>query len=75
MSTKKLNIAAMKLPPRHRAKLAEQLLASLDDDAQRNADTEWAREAEERIDAFDSEKIRSRSVGKVISNLKRRKRR
>jgi putative addiction module component (TIGR02574 family) len=75
MSNKELNLAAMKLPPKRRAMLAEQLLASLDDETQRAIDAEWATEGEARIDAFDAGKIRSKSFAKVLSRLNRRKKR
>ncbi|MET0502840.1 MAG: addiction module protein, partial [Candidatus Binatia bacterium] len=42
---------ALSLPPRSRAKLAEQLLESLDDPKQKEIDRLWADEVEDRIDA------------------------
>jgi len=51
--------AALKLPPRSRARLAGQLLASIEDEAQKRIDRLWAREAEARIDAFDAGSVKS----------------
>jgi putative addiction module component (TIGR02574 family) len=50
---------AMALPPKSKAKLAEMLLASLDDAEQREIDAAWAKEAEDRIDAFEAGKARA----------------
>ena len=44
---------ALSLPPRSRAKLAEQLLKSLDDPKQKETDCLWADEAGDRIDAYE----------------------
>jgi putative addiction module component (TIGR02574 family) len=44
---------ALLLPPRSRAKLAEQLLESLDDPKQKEIDRLWADEVENRIDAYE----------------------
>lgn len=44
---------ALSLPPRSRAKLAEQLLESLDDPKQKEIDRFWADEVEDRIDAYE----------------------
>jgi hypothetical protein len=43
---------AMRLPPRERALLADALLGSLDDEATREIQTAWAREAADRLEAF-----------------------
>jgi putative addiction module component (TIGR02574 family) len=75
MSEKELSIAALKLPPKRRAKLADQLLASLESDASETIDEAWAKEVEARIDAFDAGKIRSRSVVAALRSLKRRAKR
>ena len=75
MSHKELSTAAMKLSPKRRAILAEQLLTSLDSDAQRKIDAEWGAEAEARIDAFEAGKVRSRPVAKIVARLKNRTKR
>jgi putative addiction module component (TIGR02574 family) len=75
MSDRKLNLEALKLSPRRRAKLAERLLASLDDDAQRSIDVAWAKEAESRIDSLDKGTARSKPLSRVLRGLKQRARR
>jgi hypothetical protein len=51
--------AALKLPPRSRARLAGQLLSSIENETQKRIDRLWAREAEARIDAFDAGSMKS----------------
>ena len=43
---------AMRLPPRERALLADALLGSLDDEATRDIQAAWAKEAVDRLEAF-----------------------
>jgi|HubBroStandDraft_2_1064218.scaffolds.fasta_scaffold1809411_2 putative addiction module component (TIGR02574 family) len=75
MSGKELSTAALRLPPKQRAKLAEELLASLNQDSSEAIDAEWAKEIEARIDAFDSGKMKARPLASVLRSLKRRKKR
>ncbi len=48
---------ALNLPPRERAELIEKLLSSFDHKNPKEIDALWARESEDRIDAFNSGKI------------------
>ncbi|MHB8519609.1 MAG: addiction module protein [Limisphaerales bacterium] len=66
--------AALALPPGSRARLAEKLLASLDQPGQKDVDALRAREAEDRIDAFDAGQLRAISGASVFRALKSRKR-
>jgi putative addiction module component (TIGR02574 family) len=66
---------ALSLPPRSRAKLAEQLLESLDDPKQREIDRLWADEAEERIDAYERGELKAIPGQEVFRRLKPRKKR
>ncbi len=75
MSTKELKAAAMKLPPKKRVQLAEQLLASIDAEIQRKIDAEWAAEVEDRIDALDAGEMRSEPSSKVVKRIRNRLRR
>lgn len=50
---------ALSLPPAERAEIAERLMSSLDPPAQETIDALWAKEAEERLDAFDRGEIRA----------------
>jgi len=58
--------AALKLPPRSRARLAGQLLASIAGQAQKRIDRLWAREAEARIDAYDAGRMKSIPAAEVL---------
>jgi putative addiction module component (TIGR02574 family) len=73
MTTAKLAKEALSLPPRLRAKLAEKLLESLDDSAQKEINALWAKEAESRIDAFEQGKLKAISGRAVFRKLKARK--
>ena len=67
--------AALSLPPRSRAKHAEQLLESLDDPKQKEIDRLWADEVEERIDADEGGELRAIPGQEVFRRLKLRKKR
>jgi putative addiction module component (TIGR02574 family) len=66
---------ALSLPPRSRAKLAEQLLESLDDPKQGEIDRLWADEAEERIDAYERGELKAIPGQEVFRRLEPRKKR
>ena len=72
MANAKLVKTALALPARTRARLAEKLLASLDDPRQPEIDALWAEEAEDRITAFESGKIRAVPGEQAFRSLKRR---
>ncbi len=65
---------ALSLPPVERAELADRLLASFDSLSQRRIDELWAREAEDRLDAFERGEINAVSVKEAFdptSDMKR----
>lgn len=66
---------ALSLPPRSRAKLAEQLLESLDEPKQKKIDRLWADEVEDRIDAYERGELRAIPGQEVFRRLKPRKKR
>jgi putative addiction module component (TIGR02574 family) len=66
---------ALSLPPRSRAKLAEQLLESLDDPKQKEMDRLWADEVEDRIDAYERGELKAIPGQQVFRRLKPRKKR
>ncbi len=72
--TAKVTKVALKLPPRSRAKLAEQLLRSLDDPNQKEIDSLWANEAEARVDAFERGEMKTIPAREVFRKLRARKR-
>jgi putative addiction module component (TIGR02574 family) len=65
---------ALALPPRSRAKLAEQLLQSLDAPNQKEIDSLWADEAEARVDAYERGEMKAVSAREVFRKLRMRKR-
>ena len=57
---------AMKLSARERARLAERLISSLDDNAEEDAEAVWIREGERRLDELRSGKVKGRSAAGVF---------
>jgi len=57
---------ALKLSPRERARLAERLILSLDDEVDSNAEKLWVREAERRLDELRAGEVKGRSAGSVF---------
>ena len=57
---------ALKLSPRERARLAERLIASLDDQVDADAEAAWIREAERRLDELRTGKVKGRSAASVF---------
>ena len=55
-----------------RAKLIEALFSSFDIEKQNHVDTLWAKEAESRIEAYDSSKISAASAEDVFDRMSRR---
>ncbi len=60
----------MRLPTRDRALLADALLGSLDDDAVREVECSWAREAESRHEAFRRGEISALDGPAVLRELR-----
>lgn len=65
---------ALSLPEETRAELADRLLQSLDEADQGEIDALWAREAEDRIAAFDRGEVSAIPGDEVFSSLKFRRR-
>ena len=64
---------ALLLPPKSRAELAEKLLKSLDDPRQTEIDKLWAKEAEDRIDAYEKGELKTIPGKEVFRRLRPRK--
>jgi putative addiction module component (TIGR02574 family) len=64
---------ALALPPSERAEVVERLLASLDGPTDPRIDELWAREAEERLDAFERGEIAAAPAEDVFRALKKAK--
>ena len=62
---------AIHLPPVERAELIEQILSSFDFPARDKIDTLWAKEAEDRIDAYDQGKIKAIPASQVFEKINR----
>lgn len=68
---KEIIAAALKLPASERAVLADELLHSLDK-ADPEIDALWAKEAEERLAAYDRGEIEALDADKVLADLRER---
>jgi len=55
-----------------RAELVEQILASFEFPARKDIDAAWAREAEDRIDAFERGEIGSSPASRVFKEIDQR---
>ncbi len=64
---------AVRLPPVDRAELVEQILSSFDRPSREEIDALWAKEAEDRIDAYDQGKIKAIPVSQVFEKINRQK--
>jgi putative addiction module component (TIGR02574 family) len=60
---------ALELPPVERAELVEEIIASFDLPANADIDALWARESEDRLDAYDRSSLKARSAGKVFESI------
>jgi len=65
---------ALDLPPVDRAELVEQILASFEFPARREIDAAWAKEAEDRIDAYERGQIESVPAEEVFKEIDRQAR-
>jgi putative addiction module component (TIGR02574 family) len=69
--TEKVLSKALELSPIERAELVEQILSSFEFVSRKSMDELWAREAEERIDAYDAGKIKSSPADDVFKKIGR----
>jgi putative addiction module component (TIGR02574 family) len=65
---------ALDLPPIDRAELVEQILASFEFPARQDIDAAWAREVEDRVDAYERGEIASSPAGEVFKEIERQTR-
>ena len=68
-STDNIFKEALKLKPSDKAQLIDKLISSLDN-SDREIDRLWAKEAENRIDAYDLGKIKAISLEKVLGKYR-----
>jgi len=64
---------ALRLPPTKRADLVEKLLSSFEFSSRKKIDALWAKEAENRIDAFERGKISATSAEEVFAKIEKHK--
>jgi putative addiction module component len=67
MRTEELEVEALKLPPKDRARLAEKLLHSLETLSDEENARLWAEEAQRRDDAWERESFRQASRRRCVS--------
>ena len=60
---------ALNLSAKEKAELIDKLLSSMDE-PDKNIDDLWAKEAEDRIDAYDQGKIKSVTLNEVLAKYK-----
>jgi putative addiction module component (TIGR02574 family) len=63
---RQLESKALKLPTRERARLAERLILSLDEETDPDAEKFWAEEAERRLEELRSGSVKSRPAESVF---------
>lgn len=70
--TDDLLAAALQLPPRERARLAHELLLSLEESTELGADADWGEELKRRADEVISGKVQTRDAREVLDELSAR---
>ncbi len=70
--SKKILAEALELPPVERAALVEEILSSFDLPKSKEIDELWAKEAEDRIDAYERGELYSLPIEKVFDRLDRK---
>ncbi len=64
---------ALALPPQKRAELVEQLLATFQSPPDPEMDELWAREGEDRLDAYDRGELKAVPAEEVFDRIKQRR--
>ncbi|MBX7258073.1 MAG: addiction module protein [Candidatus Hydrogenedentes bacterium] len=70
-SSKEILVDALQLPPVERATLVEEILSSFDFPERHEIDALWAREAEDRIDAYEQGKLTTSPISRVFDRINR----
>ena len=65
-------VGAVGLPPVERAELVEGILSSFDFPSRADIDAAWAREAEDRIDAYERGDITAIPASKVFEKIEKK---
>jgi putative addiction module component (TIGR02574 family) len=67
-------VEALKLPPVERAELVENILTSFEFGARKTMDALWAKEAEDRIDAFERGEMAAIPARDVFAEIEKNRR-
>jgi len=67
---RELESKALKLPPKERARLAERLIPSLDQETDPGAQELWLREAERRLDELESGDVSGVPADRVVEKAR-----
>ena len=73
MSTAQIIDTALALPAQSKAELVERLLASLESGSQSEIDAAWAKEADNRIAAYEAGEIEAIPAEQVLAELRARR--
>jgi len=68
-NTEKILAEALELPPIERAELIEELLSSFEFPARKSIDKLWAKEVEDRIDAYQKGEITTTPAKEVFDKI------
>lgn len=66
----KLEAKALKLPPEKRARLAERLISSLDQEADADSEERWVQEAERRLAELESGAVAAIPAERVLEKAR-----
>lgn len=72
-STEQILKYALALPAQERAELVERLLATLQSPPDPRLDELWAREAEDRLDAYDRGELKAVPAEEVFDRIRQRR--
>jgi len=67
---RELESKALKLPAKERARLAERLISSLDQETDPDAEKLWLQEAESRLDELESGRVSGVPAGRVFDKAR-----
>jgi putative addiction module component (TIGR02574 family) len=68
---KRILADALELPPVERAELVESILSSFDFPTREEVDALWAKEAEDRIEAYEKGEAKARPASEVFAEIDR----
>lgn len=67
---RKIESEALKLSPKQRARIAERLLSSLDDETELDSESAWVEEAERRLDELLTGKVKGIPAEQVFKKAR-----